>query len=63
MDTITGPAISGVISLVVAIVITAGIAQVLAPPWSLTGILIAVAVASFCSGACSHHFGASDSSS
>jgi formate-dependent nitrite reductase membrane component NrfD len=56
METVVDAAQSGVISVIIAVVITVLIAQVVRPPWRLEGILLAVAVASFFSGLCSRYF-------
>jgi flagellin-like protein len=50
MDDIQDSAISGVISLVVAVVFTVAVAQLIEPPWDLVGALIAVGIAAFFSG-------------
>lgn len=59
--TVQDAGIAGVISLVIGIVVTAGVAQLFDTPWDLAEVLLAVGVASLSSGFFSVYF-ADDSS-
>jgi len=60
-STVQGAGIAGVISLVIGIVVTAGVAQLFDTPWDLAEVLLAVGLASLFSGFFSVYF-ADDSS-
>lgn len=50
MSRVEDSALSGVIGLVIAVVMTTLVAQVIDPPWDLMGAIVAVGIASFFSG-------------
>lgn len=50
MASVQDSLVGGVISLTIGVVVTAGIAQVIEPPWDLIAILMAIAFASFFAG-------------
>lgn len=50
MSRLQDSALSGVIGLVIAVVLTVLVAQVIEPPWNLMGALVAVGTASFFAG-------------
>ena len=54
--TVQNAGIAGVISLVIGIVVTAGVAQVFDTPWELVEVLLAVGLASLFSGFFSVYF-------
>ena len=54
--TVQDAGIAGVISLVIGIVVTAGVAQLFDTPWDLAEVLLAVGLASLFSGFFSVYF-------
>lgn len=58
--TLTDAGTAGVISLVIGIVVTAGVAQLFETPWELVEVLLAVGLASLFSGFFSVYFADSE---
>lgn len=56
MSDVQESALSGVIGLVIAVILTVVVAQLIEPPWTLAGAVVAVGIASFFSGFFSRYY-------